>query len=502
MEDVNSGRKVRGIGGLTGASEKVRFVRPGLGTGDARDLPTGKTGKRLVLRFYLAAFLVLLGAFVFLYPRLHRQEPAVTSSGRVTLAVDVPPQMTGTWRSLLDRLADGPTAFEVIDAGDRPDILVSDKAPPPEGYVPTSTLEFQPLKIRIAGWEKVVGEPHKVFIYSSEELSPGEGTKRDEVIGLLETWATSGFPTTTLGFAGDIIPSRTVAKQMGKRGVLFPFRDAAPLLSDADLAWGNLECPLSDRYPPPTKGVSFIAPTETVKGLELCGFDVLSLANNHSTNFGTAPFLDTLKTLEEKGMRYVGGGRDSGEAYSPLILEVKGIRFAFLAFNCVAGSVNAGPGKPGVAWLDLPPYAPFGRDDEESVKRKVMEAREQADFLVVSFHWGEEYRYRPSDSQVKLAHVACDAGADMVVSSHPHCIQPVEIYGHSFIAYSLGNFVFDQMFADYTREGFVLRCRLRGNRLEEAELAPYLIHDYCRPVPMDPASARRFADKMRAISGL
>ncbi len=452
--------------------------------------------KGAVPLIYMSIFLMVWAAFLLLYPKARREEAAATSV-KVKVGMALPQRTRGTWAQALSRLSDESGSFELVDRGDAPEILLCPSDRLPEGYSVAGMLEIPPTKLKIADWQGAIGDGEKILLCVCKDEC-----RIKEVVDLIEEKAVSALPEINLSFAGDIIPSRTVAKQMRRHGVLFPFKDMAPYPSQADLAWGNLECPLSDRYPSPGKGVAFIAPSETVRGLELCGFDVLNLANNHSTNFGTPAFLDTLSLLEERGIRYVGGGRDKEEAYSPLFLEVKGIRLAFLGFNCVAGSLNAGPARPGVAWVDLPPYGSFDREDEELVRRKVEGAREKADFLVVSFHWGEEYKHKPSPFQVRLARIACHAGADMVVSTHPHCVQPVELYGDSLIAYSLGNFVFDQMFADYTREGFVLRCRLRGSRLEEVELVPYLIHDYCRPVPMDAAATRRFAAKMREISGL
>ncbi len=239
-----------------------------------------------------------------------------------------------------------------------------------------------------------------------------------------------------------------------------------------------------------------------MEGLKACGIDVVSLANNHSTNFGRGAFTDTLELLKENGIAYVGGGYDSTEAYRPLSLEVKGTRVTFLAYNAIAGSVNAEPGKPGVAWFDMWPYANDDPEDLARMQEAVRRAKEGGGFVVVGFHWGEEYKRLPSPSMRKVAHAACEAGADMVIGTHPHCIQSLEWYKGSFIAYSLGNFVFDQMFADHTRQGVILCCRIMGGELVEVELLPYLICDYCRPVVLDPGSARGIVDSLLSISEL
>lgn len=121
------------------------------------------------------------------------------------------------------------------------------------------------------------------------------------------------------------------------------------------------------------------------------GIDVVSLANNHSANFGTVAFTDTLKLLEENGIAFVGGGRDSGEAYRPLSLEIKGTRVTFLTDNAISGIINAGPGKPGVAWIDMWPYAADDPEDLARMQEAVRQAKEGGGFVVVAFHWSEEY---------------------------------------------------------------------------------------------------------------
>ncbi len=148
---------------------------------------------------------------------------------------------------------------------------------------------------------------------------------------------------------------------------------------------------------------------------------------------------------------------------------------------------------------------PYAKDDPEDLARMqeaVRKAKQEGGFVVVGFHWSEEYKKLPNPSMRKVAHAACDAGADLVIGTHPHCIQSLEWYKGSFIAYSLGNFVFDQMFADYTRQGIILRCRLMGSELVEIELLPYLIQDYCRPVVLEQGSARSIVDPLLSISDL
>ncbi len=334
-------------------------------------------------------------------------------------------------------------------------------------------------------------------------LSSGLADRRvRELASYIRSGLCRSYGDITFNVAGDIIPGRNVARRMAERGTMYPFEKVAPYLRGADIVFADLECPLSDRFAPPYRGVDFIAPRSTIEGLKSCGINVVSLANNHSTNFGVQAFTDTLELLEAHGIAYAGGGRDSGQAYAPRFVEAGGRRFAFLAYNAISGSINAGEGRPGVAWFDMQPYAPDDPRDMAAMKEAVARAKAEADFVVVGFHWSVEYTQQPSSSMRAAARAACDAGADMVIGSHPHIIQPLEYYNGSLIAYSLGNFVFDQMWAEYTREGFFLRCRLKGDLLTQVEPVPYRICDYCQPNVLEGESGQYLLDRLLSISGI
>ncbi len=316
---------------------------------------------------------------------------------------------------------------------------------------------------------------------------------RERGLGEREEW--------TMHLGGDIIPGRRVAKAIVELGPLFPFEAVAPYMQGGDIVFANLEAPLSERYPPPFSGVDFIGPTSTIEGLKLLGLNLVNLANNHSTNFGTGAFTDTLQLLEANGIRYVGGGRDYEQAYSTVYMEAGGARVAFISYNCVLGSVNATPERPGVAWMDLPPYYQMNQAQVARMQERVKEARAEADLVVACFHWNEEYQ-PPAKPTISLAHAACEAGADLVVGSHPHCVQPLEFYGNSLIFYNLGNFVFDQMHRDITREGFMAHLTFQGGKLTRVELIPYIINDPCKPVPLSGSAAVSLSEKILRMSGL
>lgn len=244
----------------------------------------------------------------------------------------------------------------------------------------------------------------------------------------------------TLAAAGDVMLARSVANSITEEEPGAPFAYVRNLLAGADIAVVNLECAISDIGAPEPKAYTFRAPPLATKALAAAGIDVVALANNHAGDYGIVALLDTLARLDAEGIASVGAGPDDARAYGSVVVEGAGVRFAFLAFAevPVEGSGydiegwRAGPGTPGIAWLD-----------DERVLAAIAEARHDAELVVVLFHYGHEGHGSPSSRQVAISHAAIDAGADLVIGSHPHVLQEVEEYGGGLIAYSLGNFVFD-----------------------------------------------------------
>jgi poly-gamma-glutamate capsule biosynthesis protein CapA/YwtB (metallophosphatase superfamily) len=265
---------------------------------------------------------------------------------------------------------------------------------------------------------------------------------------------------------------------------------------------------LSDKVTPSYEGMNFVAPAATIEGLKDCGLDLVTLANNHSTNYGNEVFLDSLENLTKNNIKYVGGGTNDKEAYEPVFFDISGVRFAFLNYNSIIGGVQAGPTTPGVSWIELKPWAEI--DSETSIKRmekEVAEAKKKADVAAVCFHWGVEYQLNPIQSQIDVAHKAIESGASLIIGTHPHVVQSIEYYEspkdkNGFIAYSLGNFIFDQMWSEDTREGVILKCQFLNKDLTNLELLPYKIEDYCQPNLLDKDAGQPIIDRIFSASGL
>lgn len=263
----------------------------------------------------------------------------------------------------------------------------------------------------------------------------------------------------TLLFAGDIMLDRGVEFYMKQHNDWkWPFLRIADTLRNADIAFGNLESVISDKGQNLGSIYSFRADPKTLEGLIFAGFDVLSVANNHSLDYGMSALKDSMNRLQEAGITPIGAGETQAEAYNPTIREVKGIKIGFLAYTAQGSPAwQATEMSPGVAWVD--------ETNLQDITQQIALAKKQADILIVSTHFGEEYQTQPSEIQKLIAKSAVDAGADIVIGHHPHVIQPVEQYKDGWIAYSLGNFVFDQGFSPETAHGLLLEVIIQNKKI-------------------------------------
>lgn len=245
---------------------------------------------------------------------------------------------------------------------------------------------------------------------------------------------------------GDVSLGWEAGRRIVRRGPHVPWTRVADKFARADLVVANLECTISNRGTRwPTKNITIRAPLAAADSLVAGGIDVVSLANNHALDYGFDAFKDTLRLLDERGIGHAGGGRDSAAAHAPLMVEIDGLRIAFLGYVMPFSSRPsfntrdwaAGPTRPGLA---------IGTADV--VGREVTKARTQADVVVVMVHGGFEYSHRPSKRQRAIAKAAVDAGAALVIGHHPHVLQGYHHGNGTFVAYSLGNFVFDRFEGD------------------------------------------------------
>ncbi|HUB05520.1 MAG TPA: CapA family protein [Myxococcales bacterium] len=218
------------------------------------------------------------------------------------------------------------------------------------------------------------------------------------------------------------------------------FSAVAPELHRVDLAFGNLEFPVAPKAGRGTKPFVFNAPPIVLAAVKAAGFGVVSCANNHAFDQGRAGVAETVANVLAAGLQEVGAGRDRAEAERVVYLEVHGIRLAFIGFTARFNQ-NLDVDDP-----KAPRVAPA---DPAEMTAAIAAARKQADFVIVSIHWGTEYAKVPDPGEAELAHALVDAGAGLILGSHPHVLQPLELYPAAdgrvaLVAYSLGNFISNQ----------------------------------------------------------
>ena len=284
----------------------------------------------------------------------------------------------------------------------------------------------------------------------------------------------SAQPPISILFLGDIMLSRGVAHQIEKNDDLYyPFRNVQALFQQNDFIFANFESPIIDGQEIHAGQTTFRVDENMMPILKEINFSVVSLANNHMLDFGQKGLLNTLKILDENKIQYVGVGQNYQGAHQYKILEKNGIKFAFLAYNdsdVVPKTDEAAENRPGTAFMDV-----------GALKKDVARARAAADFIIVSMHSGTEYQEGPNGRQIEFGHAAIDAGADLVIGHHPHVVQKVEKYEKGYIFYSLGNFIFDQMWSQETKQGIAAQIQFSKSEIKEIEIIPFVIENFSQP---------------------
>jgi poly-gamma-glutamate capsule biosynthesis protein CapA/YwtB (metallophosphatase superfamily) len=262
------------------------------------------------------------------------------------------------------------------------------------------------------------------------------------------------------------------------RGVPDPAAALAPMsrrLRSADLTVGNLESTLSLHGEPTQGDDSFGGTPALLRPLARAGFDALSLANNHTGDYGPVALVETVQRMAASGIEPFGAGATLAEASRPARLEVEGTTFAFVGFNAIGETPQAFPGGPGALSVRMPPRTAtvLNRRDLDQVLRVIRRAQQRADVVVVLPHWGTQYVHTPEPVQRTVSRRLVDAGADLVVGGHPHWVQGVDDVDGVPVIHSLGNFVFDMDFSAPALEGVVMETTWWGRELKAFRLVPY-----------------------------
>jgi poly-gamma-glutamate synthesis protein (capsule biosynthesis protein) len=308
----------------------------------------------------------------------------------------------------------------------------------------------------------------------------------------------------TLLAAGDACFGRLLGQEILKNPSFDPFESSARLFQTADIRFVNLESQLSDQKgetQSPTQKLVFTGPPGGADALARGHVDIVSAANNHMWDYGKPAFLETLDNLERAGVKYAGAGRTRDKAYAPEIVESGGLRVAFVAFTGIwnQGELRFHEAKDHVA-----------EASREAVTQGVKAARARADvdFVVVSYHGGEEYVSAPLQLAIDLHHAAIDAGADAVIGHHPHVAQGIEIYRGKPIFYSLGNYLMRIHGTHLETEiGFFARIAFSKGAAPRASVCPFRVAGVVpRPVllgddPRRDLYERMFRQRLRVVQG-
>lgn len=291
---------------------------------------------------------------------------------------------------------------------------------------------------------------------------------------------------TTLTVVGDVMLGRRVGARAAAAGdPSLPLRPLQQRLRSADLTLGTLESTLSDDGPPQQGDDSFAAPPATLEGLADAGFDAVSLADNHTGDFGERALLRTLDLLADGPVRAFGAGRDLAEASTAYVAERNGVRFGVIGFNAIGETPRATARHPGALSVRMPPRTgPLVEGDLAHVERLVRRLDQEVDVVIVLPHWGTQYTHVAEPIQSRVARRLAGAGADLVVGGHPHWVQGLEWHDGTLVAHSLGNFVFDMDFMTETQQGVVLEAVFWGTELKGFQLVPYAMDDDFAPRPV------------------
>ena len=302
----------------------------------------------------------------------------------------------------------------------------------------------------------------------------------------------SGAAEVVINAVGDVMLAGRWAPVIRARGYDYPFRGVAAELKAGDVTIANLESPVATggrEYR--EKQFRFRAEPAVAAALKQSGIGMVTLANNHSMDFGEDALRETMLHLDRAGIDKIGAGMNLDEARQLKLLDIKGRKVAFLGYSLTRPvEFFAGRERGGTA----PGYDRYYRED-------IRAARRLADYVIVSFHWGTEGKSEVQPYQRDIARKAIDAGADVIIGHHPHVLRGIERYNGGIIFYSLGNFVFASK-SRLADAGVIVRLRLDGTR-REAELLPVdILH---RRVGFQPRRAERMQaeqiiDRISALS--
>lgn len=306
---------------------------------------------------------------------------------------------------------------------------------------------------------------------------------------------------------GDYLPVRCSLQRIEATGDwTSPFQTTlGDFLREADLALSSQDGSIQDFSEPLrcVETVNLTSPPGAVDALVYAGIDGVTVAANHIFDCGEVVFCGsdaferTLELLHEAGIKTAGGGLDLDEALTPATWEINGLTIGLLAFDDIAAGppswLAAGPDTPGTApmdddYSDEEPlgYAAFYAPPEmlgvENLTRRIAEVKQEVDFLIVMFNSGTEDTHDPSPRSIKALRAAAEAGADLIIGNQAHHVQAAEVHNGVFVAYALGNFIYDQVHTPQHSQCYLVEAAIWPDRVATTRLLPCEIEEQYRPV--------------------
>ncbi|MDT4994126.1 MAG: hypothetical protein QOH97_4018 [Actinoplanes sp.] len=282
--------------------------------------------------------------------------------------------------------------------------------------------------------------------------------------------ASAAAPEIVLTFAGDVHFEKRVAELL--KAPATTFGPAAKQLAQGDLTLVNLETPITTRGKAEVKTYLFRAPDASVAAMKAAGIDAVTLANNHSMDYGRQGLTDTLDKAKKGGLGTIGAGRTIGEAFTPLRRTVKGVKIAVFGFSQIdelATEWAATPDTPGLAMAF----------DTQRAYAAVRAARADSDLVVVLPHWGIEGDRCPTSRQRDFAAGLIDAGADIIVGAHTHVLQGAGRSGAAYVAYGLGNFLWysSGLYQPFSARAGILQLTVSKREVIKSSFTPTVMTD-------------------------
>lgn len=280
---------------------------------------------------------------------------------------------------------------------------------------------------------------------------------------------------TVLVMTGVTAMARMTALRMEQQGYDYPALEIGPLLSQADITHISNEIPFIEdcQVNPSENNLLLCSKPEYLEALRAVGVDIVGLTGNHLNDFGADANLESLQFYTDQGLPTYGGGADLEESLQPLLVEHNGNRLVFLGANSYG---------PEFAWADTdwPGSAPY---DLAQMSQAIADARSdlKADLVLAEMQWEESYDTLPIQSQIQGLRALSNAGADIVTGVQSHVPQAVEFSEQGMILYGLGNFFFDQMWSQATREGLIPRHTIYDGRHLSTKLLTTILEDFAQP---------------------